>query len=278
MSVACSGRATSPGYPVIASIVGSETYITERGQGEPVLWLHGNPDTHESWDDLLPLVEPGYRHILPDLPGFGRSRAGTSMTFSLDEMAAWVDGVLAASGVSGPVNLVGHDFGGPYALSWAVKNPDRVGRICLMNTLYHSTMRWHFWARVWRTPVLGELANRLNNRFLFGRELRRGSPRLTEAQIDRAWSAINPHMQDTVLRLYRAADPERVVGWEDKARALLPRCRSLVVWGDLDPFLPSGMADTFGARRVVHLPDAGHWVQMESAERVAREVNAWLRS
>ena len=50
------------------------THVAECGEGDPIVLLHGNPDTHAVWCSLAARL-PGYRCIAPDLPGFGASRA-----------------------------------------------------------------------------------------------------------------------------------------------------------------------------------------------------------
>lgn len=53
--------------------------------------------------------------------------------------------------------IVAHDFGGPWALAWAARNPDVLASATLINTGVLIGYRWHRYARVWRTPVLGEV-------------------------------------------------------------------------------------------------------------------------
>ena len=83
-----------------------------------------------------------------------------------------------------------------------------------VNTLFFSDYRWHFWARVWRTPILGELSMLGMNRPMFAQELRRGSKGISDAHIDRTWALMTPRMKKEVLRLYRATDPANFQPWE----------------------------------------------------------------
>jgi pimeloyl-ACP methyl ester carboxylesterase len=104
-----------------------------------------------------------------------------------------------AADVKQPIDLVAHDFDGPFGFAWAIRHPDAVRRIVAINTLFFSdyhwhfwaqvwrtpvlgelsmavmTYHWHFWAQVWRTPVLGELSMAVMTRLMFGQEIRRGS-------------------------------------------------------------------------------------------------------
>src|SRR5690242_18872814 len=94
-------------------------FILERGEGPPILFVHGNPDSADIW---LPLIDrlPGYRCIAPDLPGFARSALPYNFHFSLSELADFIQRATDQAKVTEPVHLVVHDFGGPFGLAWAV--------------------------------------------------------------------------------------------------------------------------------------------------------------
>ena len=64
----------------------------------------------------------------------------------------------------------------------AVRYPEKVRRLAIMNTMFFPDYRWHFWARVWRTPLLGELSFAVNTRWGLTQEMRRGSKRLRVAR------------------------------------------------------------------------------------------------
>ena len=193
--------------------------MQDRGVGTPTLFLHGNPDSSEVWDGVIERLQHQVRCIAPDLPGFGRSTAPDDFDCSLDGMAHFVDELLQALGVEGPVNLVVHDIGGPYGLAWAVRHPQRVRRLVVMNTVFFTDYRWHRLGRIWRTPVLGEIAQALTTRRGFLHELRRGSRRLDDALIHRAYDLLTPVTRRMVLRWYREADPHKFAGWQERLLA-----------------------------------------------------------
>jgi pimeloyl-ACP methyl ester carboxylesterase len=251
-------------------------HLVDRGTGQAILFLHGNPDSADMWDGVISRLSSRFRCLAPDLPGFGRSTGSVDFDCSLDNMAAFVDGLILAAGITEPVNLVVHDFGGPYGLAWAIKHPDKIRRIAVTNTLFFSDYRWHFWARVWRTPCLGELSVLLMNRWIFGWELRRGSPTLSQEHILRSYGHVTPTMQRMVLRLYRATDPENFRGWEEKLLGLTRRIPTLVLWGDRDPYIPIEFADRFGTENIKHFPDSGHWLPVEAPDEVSDQLSLFL--
>lgn len=257
-------------------VQGVDVYLIDRGAGQPILFLHGVPNTAEVWAETIAYLSPSYRCLAPDLPGFGRSIAPKSFACSLENRADFIDELIGAIGITAPLNLVVHDHGGPYGLAWAVKHPEKVRRIVIMNTLFHSDYRWHIWARIWRTPLLGELSMLMMNWPLFLWEVRRGSRRLTREQIRQFYTFVSPMMKQMGLRLYRATDPEVFVGWEDALLQLTERIPTLVLWGDHDPYIAKHFAERFGARVVQHFPDCGHWVANEASEEVSKRLAAFF--
>jgi pimeloyl-ACP methyl ester carboxylesterase len=261
---------------VIVNVGQARVYVVDEGQGAPTLFLHGNPDSSDVWRGLIDRLAPHVRCLAPDLPGLGRSSAPAGFDCSLDGMAGFVDGLLGALGIDGPVNLVVHDVGGPYGLAWAVKHPGRVRSLVIMNTMFFSDYRWHRLGRLWRLPLVGELVQALTTRRGFVREMRRGSRRLGREHIHRAYDLVTPAMTRMVLRWYRANDPANYRGWEDRFVALTARVPSLVLWGVHDPYIGLAFSHRFGAAAVEHFPDCGHWLPAEAPDEVARRLLAFL--
>jgi pimeloyl-ACP methyl ester carboxylesterase len=117
----------------------------------------------------------------------------------------------------------------------------------------------------------------LMNRRLFVHELNRGSGRqLDPEHIERTWTLMTPRMRKMVLRLYRAADPRNFAQWERGLLDLTGQKPTLVLWGDVDPYIPSRFAERFGAAEVVHLPQTGHWPPVEAPEKTAGHIMRFL--
>src|SRR5262249_39059817 len=161
--------------------------LIDRGSGPPTLLLHGVPDSSDMWEEVIARLEGRYRCLAPDLPGMGRSGVPAGFNYSLEHMAGFVDGLVAAAGIDTPLNLVVHDFGGPYGLAWAVRYPARVRSMAIMNTNFSSDYRWHPVARIWRTPVLGELSLALTSRSLWRGQMRQNAPAMPATYIERTY-------------------------------------------------------------------------------------------
>ncbi|MEO1084753.1 MAG: alpha/beta hydrolase, partial [Acidobacteriota bacterium] len=242
----------------------------------PVLLLHGNPDSARLWDGVVPHLT-GYPCVMPDLPGFGRSKIVGDYAFTLDAHVEWLDAALDGVGIRGPVHLVVHDFGGPFGLAWAVRNPERVASVLLSDTIFMSQYRWHFWARLWRTRMLGDISMPLMGWPIFRWELRRGSKHLPDEHIRRTWELVTPAVKRTVLKLYRATEPEVFLGWEDELRRLLAERPSLALWGADDPYIDASWAHRLGARNVevVRVADIGYRRRPPISSQIAS--SSWSR-
>jgi pimeloyl-ACP methyl ester carboxylesterase len=108
----------------------------ELGEGPPVVLLHGWPTSSYLWRDVMPAIARSNRVIAPDLPGFGASDKPTGVRYDFDFFERAIDGLLAALGVE-ETALAVHDLGGPIGIHWTVRNPERVTKLALLNTLVY---------------------------------------------------------------------------------------------------------------------------------------------
>ena len=245
-------------------------HVVDVGAGTPTLFVHGVADSSDVWAGVISRLKKNYRCLAFDLPNFNRSSGPEDFDCSLENMAAFVDGVVTAIGIKEPLNLVVHDFGGPFGLAWAIKHPEKIKHLVIMDTVFFSDYRWHFWAKVWRTPLLGELSWKLMSQWIFIQEMKRGSRRLDVDHLRQTFAVIKPAMHRMILRLYRATDPENFKGWEDELLKVTSRVPTCVIWGDRDPYISKRFAERFGAGTVHHLKDSGHWIQVEEVDKVAQ--------
>ncbi len=255
---------------------GVRVALSSVGTGVPVLFMHGNPDSRHSWEPLFRELGPGFRLIAPDFPGFGDSSPlPPGASFGPEAMASFWGRFVDAVVPEPSLHVVVHDFGGPWLLPWVATHRARVRSLGVLNTVYHGDYRWHAWARVWQTPLLGEAAVLLARRAMLRREMRRHAPGVPRELVDATYDRMHATMRRTVLRTYRAyrRPHETIPAWEKKLMASLEGVPMAVVWGDRDPYIPARYADRFGVV-ATHLPDCGHWLHLQQPAVVAEHLRA----
>lgn len=242
-------------------------HVAEAGAGAPVLFVHGNPDTHTVWATTIAAL-PNLRCLALDLPGFGKSTAPVDHDLSLEAQGEVIRATVEALGLD-RVHLVVHDIGGNYGLAFASLHPQRVLSLTVLDTIWSPDYRWHFWGRVWRTRGLGEFAMKVVNRPLFINQLRAGSPAMPREYAELAYREFTAPTKRHVLRYYRAMNPPVWAGWPEKL--LAAKLTTQVIWGDRDPYIGSTFAEIYGvpARHTPH----GHWVMLEDPQLVAAAIS-----
>lgn len=250
------------------------------GDGAPAVFVHGNPTHSADWMPFLAAMEGPA--LAFDLPGFGRSDRPDPSRFdsTMWSYGAFIGKAIEALGVA-EHSLVVHDWGGAGLIA-AQERPDRVTKVVVINAVpLLPGYRWHRTARIWRTPRLGELSNRLWSRRMLDLALResrgdwsRHDPRF----VDQVWDHLDAGTLDAILRLYRSADPPDLA----RAGARLGEldCPALVVWGMKDRYLPGrfgrAYADALGAE-LEDYPAAGHWPWIDDPAVVPRVTDFLAR-
>ncbi|MGN6586067.1 MAG: alpha/beta fold hydrolase [Solirubrobacterales bacterium] len=263
---------------------GTRTRLVQAGPAEAseaVVFVHGNPGSADDWERLAGAAgRAGRRAVAFDLPDFGETVAPSGFQHDVPGYAGFVDAALGELGVE-RAHLVLHDFGGPIGLAWAAMRPEALAGITLIDTGVLPGYKWHSLARIWRTPVLGEVfqatATRSAFRFLLNRNEPRGLPReFVEAMYDH----YDRRTRKAVLALYRATDDP---GGMSQALSRLFADRdvpALVIWGEGDAYLPSSYAarqrEAFPSADVHVLPASGHWPFADAPETVERLLTEFL--
>jgi pimeloyl-ACP methyl ester carboxylesterase len=264
---------------VTTEVRGAPTYVERSGTGAPALFLHGVPDSADLWQPVIASASAAYRCFAPDLPGFRRSAMPGRFVYSLDGYAEWVNDLVDALAVTEPVTLVGHDWGGIFGLAWACQHPERVARVIVADTIFSHLYRWHAWARVWRTPGLGELAMVLMSRPMFFREMRRGSAALDDEWLSALWEATTENYKSrfVTLRLYRSLSPAKLLSWQGRLQRLAAAVPVTVLHGELDPYIPAWTTRLFHTEDVRLLENIGHWVPAEAPSAVLEALGVDAR-
>lgn len=237
--------------------------------------VHGVPDTPAMWQPLIDALGSDISANLsaPALPGF-TSPVPPGFDCSKEAYVGWLISQMEAAGE--PVNLVGHDWGALLVVRAASLRPDLVRSWAVANALPERSYKWHQTARIWQTPLLGELFMALTGKDRLARSLAAaGMPAALARHEADQWS---PHMRKAILQLYRSAK-NIAEEWTDDLHKLPGR--GLVFWGDDDPFVPVETAERFCAETNTPLhrnANTGHWSVVEKAPEFAKLLRAHWKS
>ena len=244
----------------ITTDYGPVYYRSAPTAGTPPLYLHGVPTSSADWTPFLERTGG----VAPDLIGFGRSAKGGQLDYSPEALADFAGRFVSGLGID-RVKLIGHGWGGAIGLLLARRAPARIERLVLIDAVpLLQGFVWSRLARVWRTPLLGELVMGSTTRSLLARELRRGSVRpdtWTGPRLATVWEQFDQGTQRALLRLHRAAGESHLAELGAGLESL--QMPALVTWGERDPWFAPKFADAYGEllgqTRVKRVPDAGHW-------------------
>ena len=246
---------------------------------DAVVFVHGNPGSSDDFSQLMAGLGGSRRMLAPDMPGYGKSDRPADFDHTVEGYADFLGRILDETGIDRAC-LALHDFGGAWGLSWAAKNIERVNSVILFNIGLLPGYRWHKFARMWRTPVVGELNMLTMTKPVFRMLLNAENPKPFPADfIDRMYGYMDWPMKRGVLKLYRATPNPG-----EMAEHLSPvfkekRLPALVIWGEADTYLPVRFAevqkDYFNAE--IHtLPNAGHWPMIDEPDEVQQLASSFL--
>lgn len=255
-----------------------------------VILLHGFPDLWQGWHfQIAPLVAAGFRILVPNQRGYGASSKPKGISsYNIDELADDIIGLADDHGCE-TFSLVGHDWGGIVAWWVAARFPERVSRLVILNAphpgiffpylLRHPGQALRSWyVGFFQLPVLPEAILAAANFAILFRSVRRMSRPGVFDRSDRrylvaGWS--RPGALRAMIDYYRAA--------ARRSSSSLQKCVEIpviILWGKRDSAMQSGVAEESlrlcPKGRIIWLPEAGHRVQREAAERVNAEILQFL--
>ncbi len=246
--------------------------------GEPLLLIHGFASNKENWIMLLPFLAKRYRLFVPDLPGWGESTFDFTESYRIEDQVSriqmWADRYLPEN-----FHIVGSSMGGGIAALLAIRHPDQVKSLTLMNTMgaFGDTL----------TYVESELQQGRNH--LIAERLRDVVNMMVTATSHRrwAWTALLVPLvyQELVSRrhvnmymshqLFTDATPDM---FDHITKIKQP---TLVMWGDKDRVIHPSCVDVFKQRiphaEVKMLRGAGHLPMIEMPAVTARSLQKfWM--
>ncbi len=268
---------------------GVQLHFVTAGSGPLAIVLHGFPEFWYSWRANLPALARDHRVVALDMRGYNLSEK-PARGYDLATLTNDVRAVIEALGER-QADVIGHDWGGLIAWTFAMRQPDYLRRLVVLNAPHPATL-----TREWRHPgqfrrsayvgffqlrgIAEDAIARDDFSYLWRtfRAADPGSAWLTRDDIQHFVDALaRPGALTAALSYYRqlvrsgatALSPARVI-----------TAPVLLLWGELDPYLGPWMADDLEpwapAIRVHRFATAGHWLNQQMPEQVNAELRAFL--
>jgi cis-3-alkyl-4-acyloxetan-2-one decarboxylase len=285
--------------PRFCDAAGFKQHYVDEGPGRPVIMLHGQPTWGYIYRRFIPSIAAAHRAIVPDHMGFGKSETPQDREYTLATHVANLAALIEALDLR-DITLVMQDWGGPIGCAYAVRHPERVHSLVLMNTVSG-----------YGTAGRRDLPNPLESSWF--RWILEGLPTgRTEAVLSHLGSTILSvlrivglerldHIDDTFIRAYAAPFPTpndckgaiafpldlalgRIRDFVRAGAAGVPALKSkpaILIEGMLDrAILPAlALADFRGVwpdRPIVEVPHAGHYIQEDAPEVAIAAIQTFL--
>jgi len=115
-------------------VLGSRMHYIDEGEGDPILFIHGNPASSYLWRNVIPHLAGQGRCVALDLIGMGRSDK-PDIAYTYDDQSRYLAAFIDALGIGENLTLVIHDWGSMLGFRWASENPDRVRAVAFMEAM-----------------------------------------------------------------------------------------------------------------------------------------------
>lgn len=125
---------TFPFNPCFTQAPGFRLHYVDEGEGDPIVCLHGEPTWAYLYRNFIPPLSKQHRVVVPDHMGFGKSETPADREYTLGTHVENLEALLLELDLR-DITLVLQDWGGPIGGGFALRHPDRVKRLCLLNTV-----------------------------------------------------------------------------------------------------------------------------------------------
>lgn len=267
----------------------------------PVILLHGFPESHRTWRELVPRLKQDFRLIMPDQRGFAGSDLPQEVeAYKTDTLVDDIFALADALSVERFV-LVGHDWGGAIAWAAALRDTSRVTRLAIVNSPHPVVFQKSLiedadqraasqYITAFRAPGFEKMVEAKGFEWFFDTTFARHVDLSRIAEYERRqyindWS--QPGAFNAMLNWYRGSRvtvpaPGATMPLPDWLLRAFPSIEipTLVVWGMRDgallPIQLEGLDALVDDLTIVRLPDAGHFAPWEAADEVATALQPFL--
>ena len=285
----------------LATGIGMNVALVGPGGAPAVIFLHGFPESHRTWRDLVPLLSERLRLIMPDQRGFGDSdRPQEVEAYRTETLLADLFALADALGLE-KFALVGHDWGGAIAWAAVIKGDPRVSRLAIINSPHPLIFQKSLvedkaqraasqYMRAFRDPDFEKFVEAIGFEAFFDKSFRNHVDLAVIPAEERAtyiaqWS--RPGALTAMLNWYRASQmvvppPGITVDVPDWVLRAFPKIKVpvRVIWALEDkallPIQLEGIGEIGDDVEVFPLKGVGHFAPWEAPEKVAGTLKPFL--
>ncbi len=274
-------RADELGEDGFADSSGVKIHYVTAGDGPLVVMIHGFPDYWYTWRAQMPALAKHFQVVAIDQRGYNKSDQPEGVeNYALEKLVGDVAAVVAHFQRDKAV-IVGHDWGGLVAWTFAMQHPEQTDRLIILNLphprgllreLAHNPQQQanSQYARNFQAP---DAASKLTPGLL---ALWVRDPQAREKYVE----ALGRSSMEGMLNYYRANYPKQPYK-EPEQEFPKVECPVLMFHGLRDPaLLPGALSGTWDwveqDLTLITIPDAGHFVQQDAAELVTKKMVQWL--
>jgi pimeloyl-ACP methyl ester carboxylesterase len=268
------------GTSVFVDSAGVEIHCVTAGKGPLLVLVHGFPDFHYSWRDQIPALSKHFQVVAVDQRGYNLSDKPEGVeSYAIDKLVADLDAVRKHFGQEKMI-VVGHDWGGFVAWTYAMTHPERTDRLVILNLPHPNGLIRELatnpeqlansaYARNFQQP---DAASKIRPEMLVGWVK---EPEARKIYLE----ALGRSSMEGMLNYYKANYPRAPFA----AAGELPKvkCSVLMIHGlDDKALLPGALNDTWkwleSDLTLITVPGAGHFVHRDKPEFVTRKIVGWL--
>jgi len=263
------------------NIAGHAMAYRREGKGEPVLLVHGITTYSFIWRNIIPFLAQEYDVIAVDLLGCGDSDKPLDVSYAIKDHAERLHAFVRGLGLT-KFHFVGHDLGGGMGQIFAVRHPEMLSDLTMINTVAYD-----FWPVqpiiALRTPIVRLFLMASFDLGTFKLVVKRGifhKDRVTKELMDLFMRPLQTvEGRKAFLHFAKCLDNHNLMEIAEDLRGL--KLPVLIIRGDADPYLGSAISEKLHSEipgsRLVHVSTGGHFIQEDEPEKVAGEITAFFR-
>jgi pimeloyl-ACP methyl ester carboxylesterase len=275
-------------YPFASNyldIYGYQLHYIDEGKGETILFIHGTPSWSFDYRNVIKSLRSKHRCVAFDHIGFGLSDKPERYDYSTQHHCKTLERFVNEKQLN-DITLVVHDFGGPIGLDFAIRHPEKIKRLAILNSwLWSSRSDPDFIriSRILKSPLLPFLYRYLNfsPRFILPKSF--GDHKLPKHLLKQYTNPFADRTQRNGVLAFAKSLLDDQDWFEDlwsKKKPISDK-PALFVWGMKDPVIKPYYLERFESgfpnSKAVRLEACGHFPQEEESEVVARSIVDFMK-